>query len=77
MNTDDEIAALREHFEQRGLDVAESLSVMATLAGVHIGLAAPDEQAINQRTEIIVGWITQTAQRIVRSLRGQSGDRLQ
>jgi len=77
MNHDDEIAALRQHFDKRGLDVAESLSVMATLAGVHVGLAAPDEDGARQRVDIVAGWIHEAASRIVRSLRGQSGARLQ
>jgi len=77
MNHDDEIAALREHFERRGLDTAESLSIVSMFTGINIGLASADEQDVQTRLGYVAGWIQEPALRIVRSLRGQSGERLQ
>jgi len=72
-----EVEELLRHLESRGLDPADSISVCATLIGVHVGLAAPDEDGARQRVEIVASWIQDSALRIVRSLRGQSGARLQ
>jgi len=72
-----EVEELRRHLESRGLDPADSISVCCALIGVHVGLAAPDEDGARQRVDIVAGWIHEAASRIVRSLRGQSGARLQ
>lgn len=71
-----EIEALRAHFEARGLDIADSLSVASTLIGIHVGLAADDEAGAKKRVEIISSWMLDSALRIVRSLKG-GGHRVQ
>jgi len=77
MNHDDEIAALRQHFDKRGIDDADAASVITTWLGITIGLAAADDGDVEARMIHVTGWIRDAAHRIVRSLRGQSGDRLQ
>lgn len=71
MDQHKEIEALRDHFEARGLDVADAIAVCTALVGINVGLAADDEAGLNLRLEIVAGSIGETAQRIVKA-RGAS-----
>lgn len=76
MNHDDEIRALCDHFERRKLDQAEAANIVTTWLGITVGMASSDQEGIDKRVSVLLGWITDAARKITRSL-NPSPERMQ
>lgn len=61
---DNELQALKEHFQTRGLDDADVIRLLTTWLGVACARHSMDAAALEQRVEAMAKWIRQNAEHV-------------